>query len=178
MKKLLALSVAALISTAASANTSQTVYITGEVYDQTCLFDGAALNLVPLPKIKLADLQNNADNLTEFGIKLKNCDTKSTESVLVTFDIASPNLTDDGYLKNTNTTDNKSTGVQLKITTTDNTRINLKNADEAKSEARLQRRLTNGATEFKFKAGYAKVTGENATTGLVGSSIPVKIAYQ
>lgn len=176
MKKLLTLSAVALLATPALANTTpkQTVYVTGEVYAQTCVFD-TTLNRVTLPKIKITEI--DSASLTDFSIKLKDCDAKSTQSVLVAFDKNSANIADNGNLKNTNNTANTSTGVQLKIADAQGNTLNLK--DGAKSDPIIQRRANaNGELTFNFKAGYAKEAGVEPTTGLVGSSIPVSIEYQ
>lgn len=184
MKKLLALSAAILgVSAAAHAAPPKTnVYINGEVRAQTCTVDGDIFqNTVTLDPIKLEDLKSGKKNDKEFSVKLKACDFKSQESVYVAFDSTHANVTADGNLKNTQgNTPNTSTGVQIQIMNTDGTKINLADPLEAKSDAVVQRHLraSNGAHEFKFKAGYAVEQGATPTTGFISSSIPVTLQYQ
>lgn len=191
MKKLLTLSAIALgLSAPAFANTFDRsnptyaeVHINGEVIDQTCVLDGAPFQRVELDKVKLSELKNGEAKLKDFTLKFKDCDIKSTQSVYVAFNHAHANVSTDGNLKNTSETNgnqNTATGVEIQITKPNKTKIDLSSADTAKSDAVSQRslRATNGAVEFNFKAGYIAPTPDNATTGIVTSSIPVILQYQ
>lgn len=192
MKKLLALSAIVLgLSTPAFANTFDKsnptyaeVHINGEVIDQTCVLDGTVADRrIELDKVKLSELKNGEAKLKDFTLKFKDCDFKSRQSVYVAFDHAHANVSTNGNLKNTSETNgnqNTATGVEIQITKANGDKINLSNADTAKSDAVSQRslRATNGAVEFNFKAGYIAPTPANATTGLVTSYIPVTLQYQ
>lgn len=182
MKKLLALSAAALLSTTAFAAdpvTKQTVHISGEVYDQTCTLDDTnAHQFVILDKIKLSDLKNGETSNKPFTVKFKDCDTKSSQQVFVSFDGAHSTVASNGKLNNILTSNpNSASGVQIQLFQENGTPIDLKDAESAKSTNKpVQRTLANGKVEFKFQAGY--FAEANPTTGIVSSNIPVTLQYQ
>lgn len=182
MKKLLALSAAALLSTttfAADPVTKQTIHFSGEVYDQTCTLDDTNANqFIDLEKIKLSDLKNGTNNKKEFTVKFKDCDTKSTQQVFASFDIGHANVAPNGKLNNTQgAIATAASDVQIQLFQADGTAIDLKDAESAKSTNKpVQRTLANGKVEFKFQAGY--FAGNNPTTGKITSSIPVTLQYQ
>lgn len=183
MKKLLILSVTALSTSAfATPVTTDTINFAGEVYGQTCTLDKATTTptKVDLEKIKVSELATS-NYKKDFSVKFKECDVKSTQGILVSFNTEHNTITDAGNLKNTLiNTSTASTGVGFKLFQENGTEINLKNPDSAKSPVVIQRNLqgTNGAVEFKFKVGYVVEAGAVATTGKITSSIPVTLQYQ
>lgn len=181
MKKLLALSAIALgLSTSAFANTSQTITISGEVIAQTCKLDVSLENrIVRLDKVKLEDLKNNVNvPKKDIALKVVDCDTKNTQTVVVAFDGASANIDrDNGNLNNTLTGTNTSSGVQIKLLNTDDAHINLSQSNNLELLRSAQRTLNDSNNTIKFKATYA-VKGNAPTTGTVTSSIPVVLTYQ
>lgn len=187
MKKLLALSAIALgLSAPAFANTSSehTVRIVGNVYDQTCKFVNQSGNdsnatTVTLDKISKAEVLAGNSKAKPFTIYLAGCDVKSAQHVYVAFDANSPNITTEGNLKNTSTTDTASTGVQIQLFKADGTtKINLSDVEAVKAAPLYQRTLVDGKAEFKFQAGYIQEPNGTVTAGGVTSSIPLKIVYQ
>lgn len=180
MKKLLALSAVALLSTSAFANTTQTVHITGQVNAQTCVLDGIANQFVRLNPVMLADLEKDLVNPTQFSVNFKDCDTKTTQAIVAHIDPNHSTITDAGYLRNTNKTTNASTGVGIKLLRADNNQvINLKAADATDYTAVVARPATQGKLTFTFKADYVKdASNGTPSTGIVTTNVPVTIKYQ
>lgn len=180
MKKLLALSAVALLSTSTFANTTQTVHITGQVNSQTCVLDGNANQFVRLNPVLLADLEKTEVSPTEFSVNFKECDTKTTQTIIAYIDPNYDTITNEGYLRNTNSTANASTGVGIKLLRVDNNKfINLKAADATDYTQVVARPATQGKLSFKFKADYVKdTTTGTPSTGIVTTKVPVTIKYQ
>lgn len=175
MKKLLALSAVALLSTSAfAASPNHIVNIAGKVVAQTCKFDTLMGGTV-LPDAKVEG--NNlvavtgTDLTKEFSVKLVECDTKSP--VYVAFDGAHANVHDNGNLINKAPASVGAQNVQVKLIKHGQD-IDLKNQTFSNQDVVTP---TTGTAEFKFKATYV-VNGGTPTTGAVNTSIPVLIKYQ
>lgn len=175
MKKLLALSAVALLSTSTFAVPNHHVNISGKVVAKTCEFEqlmgGTTLPDAKVEGTNLVADVSGQDLKKEFTVKLINCDKKTP--VYVAFDGSHANVNDSGYLINKAPANVGAQNVQIKLIKRDQD-INLKNQTFDHNDVITP---STGTAEFKFKATYV-VNGGTPTSGAVSSSVPVLIKYQ
>lgn len=179
MKKLLALSVATLLSTSAFA-APEVVHlnVAGKVVAHTCTvvgnkFTGTGVVLDDAKITNNGGVKGVESKPKPVSIKFENCDTKTP--VYISFDKADTYVTANGYVKNTEADTRKANNVHIKLSSAGQTGNDYFNIKTGQVNSILP--TDAGLAEFKFTADYA-VEGGEPTTGSVKGRVPVTLQYQ
>lgn len=174
MKKLLTLSMIALLSTPAFANPDVYINVSGQVVKSTCTvvgnkFSGTGATLAPTQLTTKDGITTVGSETQNLVVKLENCDAKTP--VRLTFDSSDTYVTSEGYIKNAARDNVKADHVHIKLLK-DGTPFNLK------SDSLPLISPTEGKADFNFTIQYAVESGKTPTAGTVVGRVPATIAYQ